>query len=225
MLPAENPQLAALLDAIRACRICRDAPLGAPLPHEPRPVLRIGDGTAPILICGQAPGTKVHQSGIPFDDASGDTLRSWLGIDRDAFYDPSRVAVVPMGFCFPGQDAKGGDLPPRRECALTWHPRLFAMMPEPAILIALGLHAQRFHLARLGRPDLMGRTLGDTVSNWRVIVSQTRLMPMPHPSWRNRAWASRNPWFGDELLPELRRRVAAALDGENPDVQTENVER
>ncbi len=225
MPSAAIPGLAKLIEDIRACRICRDTPLGPPLPHEPRPVLRIGAGSAPILICGQAPGTKVHESGVPFTDASGDTLRAWLGVDHDTFYDPDSVAVVPMGFCFPGQDAKGSDLPPRKECALTWHPRLFALLPEPAILIALGLHAQRFHLARLGRPELMGRTLGDTVRNWREIVSQTRLMPMPHPSWRNRAWVSRNPWFEAELLPELRRRVALALDRENPDVQIANVER
>jgi uracil-DNA glycosylase len=105
--------LETLVQAIRACRICRDTPLGPPLPHEPRPVLRIGDGSAPILICGQAPGTKVQESGVPFDDMSGDTLRNWLGVDRDTFYDPDSVAVVPMGFCFPGLSPAGADLPPR----------------------------------------------------------------------------------------------------------------
>lgn len=208
-----DDDLGRLLRDIAACRICRDAPMGAPLPHEPRPVLRVGQGRARVMICGQAPGTKVHASGIPFDDASGDTLRDWLGVDREAFYDEARFAVVPMGFCFPGQDTKGGDLPPRRECAIAWHGRLFAALPRPVLLIAVGLHAQRYHLARLGRPDLMDRTLGKTMENWRAIRDAAGLYALPHPSWRNRAFVARHAWFRDELLPSLRADVAAALDG------------
>jgi uracil-DNA glycosylase len=205
--------LATLVEAIRHCRICRDAPLGKPLPHEPRPVLRVGRGRARLVLCGQAPGTKVHASGTPFTDASGDRLRQWLGVSPEEFYDEDKVAIVPMGFCFPGQDARGGDLPPRRECAATWHVRLFALLPPPGLLVTLGLPALRWHLARLGRPDLAGGGLDDAVRRWRELDGEAAILPLPHPSWRNSGWIKRNPWFEAELLPVLRARVRSIMDG------------
>jgi uracil-DNA glycosylase len=204
--------LGALLATIRACRLCRDAPFaGPPLPHEPRPVFQIG-AAAPILIAGQAPGTRVHRSGRPFTDPSGDRLRAWMGIDATKFYDPRLVAIVPMGFCFPGLSAAGADLPPRRECVRTWHDRLFDLLPPPRLLLAVGAPAQRFHLVRLGRRGRLGRSLTETVSRWREIRGgDTAIFPLPHPSWRNSAWLKRHPWFERELLPELRAAVAGAL--------------
>lgn len=207
-LTGEN--LDALLGAIRACTLCRDTPRGKPLPVSPRPVLQL-DPRARILVAGQAPGTRVHASGQPFTDPSGVRLRDWMGIREDVFYDPSKVAVVPMGFCFPGQDAQGGDLPPRRECALTWHDRLFAAWPKPRLTLAVGLHAVRYHVALRGRPDLTGPALSPLVENWQMILDATGVMPMPHPSWRNNAWIRRHPWFSEALLPELRQRVAQIL--------------
>ena len=209
--------LPALLSAIRACTLCRDAPRGRPLPVAPRPVLQL-DPRARILVAGQAPGTRVHASGQPFTDPSGVRLRDWMGIGPDIFYDPALVSVVPMGFCFPGQDEKGGDLPPRRECALTWHDRLFAAWPAPALTLAVGLHAVRYHVALRGRPDLAGPALSPLVANWRAILAATGVMPMPHPSWRNNHWLKKNPWFAAELLPVLRARVAAILKAEGREV-------
>jgi len=202
--------LAALLSAIRACTLCRDAPRGKPLPVAPRPVLQL-DPRARILVAGQAPGMRVHASGRPFTDPSGARLRDWMGICEDIFYDPAKVAVVPMGFCFPGHDAKGGDLPPRRECVQAWHDRLFAAWPKPALTLAVGLHAVRYHVALRGRPDLIGPSLSPLVDNWRTILDATGVMPMPHPSWRNNAWIRQRLWFTDELLPCLRQRVALIL--------------
>ena len=141
-----------MVGAIRACRICRERPLGAPLPHEPRPVLRVSP-TATICIVGQAPGTRVHASGVPFTDPSGDRLRAWMGLDADTFYDVSRIAIVPMGFCFPGQDARGADLPPRRECAPAWRAELFAALPRIDLLLAVGSYAHAWHLGSLKRTD------------------------------------------------------------------------
>jgi uracil-DNA glycosylase len=198
---------------VAACRRCVEAPAGKPLPHEPRPVLRIGRGTARLVIAGQAPGVRVHASGKPFDDPSGVRLRGWLGLDDAMFYDDSRVAIVPMGFCFPGLDPKGSDLPPRPECAAAWHTRLFDLLPRPTLLVGLGRHAQAWHLRRLGRPDLLAPTLDGTVANWRAILDATDLMPLPHPSWRNSGWLKRNPWFEAEVLPVLRERVALAVSG------------
>ena len=143
--PDAATELDALVARIRACRICRDQPLGRPLPHEPRPVL-VPSATAKVLIASQAPGTKVHLSGIPFTDASGDRLRDWLGVSRDEFYDPRLFAITPMGFCFPGQDAKGADLPPRRECAPAWRAPLMAAMPQIELVLTIGLYAQAWHL-------------------------------------------------------------------------------
>jgi uracil-DNA glycosylase len=183
---------------IRACRVCAQA-----LKHEPRPVFR-AKPSARLVIAGQAPGTRVHASGVPFTDPSGDRLRCWLGIESEAFYDERRVAVIPMGFCFPGLDGNGGDLPPRKECAPLWRERLFAEMKQVKLTLAVGLYAQAWHLK--------GRTkanLTETVKAWREYGPE--IMPLPHPSWRNNAWVTKNPWFESELLPVLRKRVAKVL--------------
>lgn len=201
-----------LASEIHACRICRDRPIGKRLPHEPRPVLRVSS-TATICIASQAPGTRVHASGIPFTDPSGDRLRDWIGVDSGTFYDVCRIAIVPMGFCFPGLDAKGGDLPPRRECAPRWRQDLFATLPAIELLLAVGAYAHRWHLGALARP-----TLTETVSNWREIMVATKtktgtlVIPLPHPSWRNNAWLKRNPWFETELLPVLRSEIHRRID-------------
>ena len=202
-MPAQD-RLAALDAAIKKCTICRDNPLSSPLPHEPRPVAW-PSSTAKICIAGQAPGLRVHESGIPFDDRSGDRLREWLGMTRDEFYDRSKLAIIPMGFCFPGYDAKGGDLPPRKECAPKWRADLFAAMPQVELVLVIGQYAQAWHLGKLKR-----KTLTETVQNWRDIVdhgSDPIYLPMPHPSWRNTGWLKRNPWFEEELLPYLRAQV------------------
>jgi uracil-DNA glycosylase len=202
--------LTSLLSNIRACRICRDAPLfGAVLPHEPRPVLRISP-EARILIAGQAPGTRVHASGLPFTDPSGVRLRDWLGLDEAMFYNQSLVAIVPMGFCFPGLTASGADLPPRRECQQIWHDRVFASRSPFPLMVTVGLHAARYHLKRLGHAGLIGPSLTAMVSDWRRIVDEAGLFALPHPSWRNNAWLKANPWFSDKLLPVLRQQVVLA---------------
>jgi uracil-DNA glycosylase family 4 len=195
-------QLAGL---IAACRVCRDIPNGPRLPHEPRPVV-VPSSTARILIAGQAPGTRVHETGIPFNDRSGDRLRAWLGVGRETFYDRNVFAIVPMGFCFPGNDAKGGDLPPRRECAPLWRARLMAAMPQVELILAIGMHAQKWHMG-----ETRAVTLSHTVADWRAHFDQQRrprILPLPHPSWRNTAWLKHNPWFEQELLPALRREIA-----------------
>lgn len=200
--------LARLAATIRACRICRDRPLGQPLPHEPRPVLS-PSSSARILIAGQAPGTRVHASGLSFTDPSGDRLRGWLGVTREEFYDPDRFAIAAMGFCFPGLDAKGGDRPPRRECAPAWRALLMAGMPQIELVLAIGMHAQRWHLGA----DC-GRNLTETVTGWREIVARPmrpKIFPLPHPSWRNSGWLKRHPWFEAELLPALRDEIHALL--------------
>ena len=206
-MPEETAEaaVAALEAEIVACRICRDRPLGRPLPHEPRPVPRLS-ATARVLVAGQAPGTRVHASGLPFDDASGDRLRAWMGVDRAAFYDRARFAFLPMGFCFPGNDAHGGDLPPRRECAPAWRVRSMAVMPAVDLVLAVGRPAQLWHLGRDA-----GAGLGETVARWREILARPvhpRVLPLPHPSWRNSGWLKRHPWFEAEVVPELRRLVA-----------------
>lgn len=196
-----EPRLEPLLAAIRACRLCVERPAGPPLPHEPRPVLQVSK-SARLAIFSQAPGARVHESGRPFTDASGDRLRDWLGIGPDIFYDDTKVAIVPMGFCFPGYDANGSDLPPRKECAPAWRASLMAAMPKIKVAVLVGGYAQRWHLNRAG-------SLTQTVRQWRDYAPA--FFPTPHPSWRNNGWLKENPWFETELLPELRRAVSAAL--------------
>jgi uracil-DNA glycosylase len=192
---ADLPRLVA---EIRACRICqRDLVAGV------RPVLRISK-TARLCIAGQAPGMRVHSSGIPYDDPSGTRLRSWLGIDRETFYDESRIAIVPMGFCFPGYDANGGDRPPRAECARNWHDWLFAAAPKFKLVLAIGTYAQAYHLKVNAK-----KSVTETVRAWREYGPLA--IPLPHPSWRNNGWLKKNPWFESELLPHLRARVAEIL--------------
>lgn len=208
-LPAgSSPRLERLVREIEACRICRDAPAAKALPHEPNPVLR-PSATARICIASQAPGVRVNASGVPFTDPSGDRLRAWLGLAPEVFYDQARVAIVPMGFCFPGHDATGGDLPPRRECAAAWHRRLFAAMPQLELILAVGGYAQRWHLGAAAAGSMT-----DTVRRWRAQLDggvRPRRVALPHPSWRNNAWLAANPWFERQLLPRLRREIAALL--------------
>lgn len=206
--PGLDPTLAALEDEVRRCRICLETPRGRPLPHEPRPVVRLS-AEARILVAGQAPGTRVHASGLPFTDASGDRLRDWMGVDAATFYDRRAVAVLAMGFCFPGQDAKGADLPPRRECAPAWRERLMAAMPEVDLVLAVGRAAQVWHLG-----SDAAVTLSATVADWRRLLARDvrpTVLPLPHPSWRNTGWLAAHPWFAAEVVPELRRRVAERL--------------
>ncbi len=183
----------------RACTICAHA-----LPHAPRPVFRVSP-TARLLIVGQAPGTRVHASGIPWNDPSGDRLRDWLRMDRDRFYDTAHVAIVPMGFCFPGLDAKGGDLPPRRECAPAWHAPMLAAMPDIRVTLLVGSYAQARYLGKRAK-----RTMTETVAAFRDYTADG-FWPMPHPSWRNNAWIKKNPWFEADLLPAMRGALAASV--------------
>ncbi|WP_206607762.1 uracil-DNA glycosylase family protein [Ferruginivarius sediminum] len=183
-----------LLHEIRACEVC-----AAELPLGPRPVVRAASG-ARVLIVGQAPGTKVHNTGIPWNDPSGDRLRHWLDIDRHTFYDETRIAIAPMGFCYPGRDPRGGDLPPRPECAPLWHARLLAVLPRVELTLLVGSYAQAYYLGRQRK-----RTMSETVRAFAEYLPAC--IPLPHPSWRNTAWLKRNPWFEAELLPVLRKRV------------------
>lgn len=188
-----------LLAQVRACRACEGL-----LPLGPRPVLQAG-ATARILIVGQAPGLRVHRSGIPWDDASGIRLREWMGIGGDTFYDRARVAIIPMGFCYPGRGASG-DLPPRRECAELWLDKLLAQLPQVELTLLVGQYAQRHFLGNRRK-----RSLTETVQAWREYAPQH--VPLPHPSPRNQPWFSRHPWFMRELIPELRTRVQSLLEG------------
>ena len=196
-MPMSAAKLPTLLKEIRACRVCE-----AHLPLGPRPIV-VASTAARLVMIGQAPGTKVHRTGIPWDDASGERLRQWMGVDRETFYDANRVAIVPQGFCYPGK-AKGGDLPPRPECAPLWHPRLFPMLPNLQVFVLVGRYA---HRAQLG--DRCGKTLDATVRAWRTYVP--RHLPMPHPSWHNNRWLSNNSWFEEEALPGFRRAIHRAL--------------
>lgn len=189
--------LDALLDQIRGCTLCT-----AHLPLGPRPVLQ-ASADARLLIIGQAPGTKVHASGIPWSDASGRRLREWLGLDEATFYDAGRVAIVPMGFCYPGR-AGSGDAPPRAECRATWHPRLMPLLPRAELTLLIGQYAQAYGLGETRKA-----TLTETVRAWRDYLP--RALPLPHPSPRNVAWFKANPWFEDDVLPTLRERVQALM--------------
>lgn len=200
--------LSKLKREIAACRVCVENPKGSALPHEPRPVAVLST-TAKVQIIGQAPGTRVHQSGKPFTDPSGDRLREWMGIDAATFYDPSFLAITPMGFCFPGLDAKGGDLPPRKECAEKWQATVNAAMPQVELVLLIGMYAQKYHLQNLAK-----KTLTETVKNWRKILSAEngrKYLPLPHPSWRNNSWIKKNSWFSEELIPELQKMIQAFL--------------
>ncbi len=191
--------LNALLARIRACTLC-----AGDMPNMPNPVLR-ADPRARILIASQAPGNLAHQTSTPFNDPSGRRLRAWMGVSEAEFYDASMVAIVPMGFCFPGHDAKGGDLPPMPRCAATWRRAVLAHLPALRVTLLVGGHAQRWHL---GAPA--GGRLTQTVANWQAFASEG-VFPTPHPSWRNNAWLKRNPWFEDAVLPVLQASVRSAL--------------
>lgn len=186
-----------LLGEIAACGACAGR-----LPHEPRPVVQAA-ATARLLIIGQAPGSKVHESGRPWSDASGTRLRDWTGLSDRDFYDPARVALAPMGFCYPGRGASG-DLPPRPECAPLWHPRLLAGLPEVRLTLLVGTYAQSRYL-----PEARGRNLAARVAGFRDVLPD--LFPLPHPSWRSTFWMRQNPWFEVDVLPELRAAVSDAL--------------
>ncbi|MGH1412616.1 MAG: uracil-DNA glycosylase family protein [Pelagimonas sp.] len=191
----------ALLGKIRACTLCSERFGKTETGHSPRPVLRVSP-TAKILVAGQAPGMKVHLSGKPFTDPSGDRLRAWMGVDEDTFYDSSKIGILPMGFCFPGY-RNGSDLPPPAICAKTWRLDVLAAMPDIKLTLLIGGHAQKWHL-----PDAQG--VNATVERWRDFLPAT--IPLPHPSWRNTAWLKRNLWFEAEVLPVLRSRIQEVLD-------------
>ncbi|WP_267137227.1 uracil-DNA glycosylase family protein [Anianabacter salinae] len=188
---------------LAACRLCEDRFAATATRHAPNPVVWFDSG-ARLLIAGQAPGLRVHQSGTPFLDASGKRLRGWLGIDEATFYDRSRVAIVPMAFCFPGYDAKGADLPPPRICAQTWRARILDALPDADLTLLIGGHAQKWHLGPAARGGVTR-----TVAAWRDHAPT--VFPLPHPSWRNTGWLKRNPWFETDLVPALRTRVTEVL--------------
>ena len=200
---ANEKALDALLNDIRSCRICVETPIGDALPHEPRPVFQISR-KARLAIFGQAPGKRVHESGRPFTDPSGDRLRAWLGVDEAIFYDADKIIIVPMGFCFPGYNEKGADLPPRKECAAHWRSRVMAELPNVELALLIGGYAQKWHLGKRAKP-----TITETVAAWREFAPE--YLPTPHPSWRNNAWLKKNPWFETALLPALQARVAALV--------------
>lgn len=195
MTETSGRALARLLREVRACRLCE-----ADLEHGVRPVLQVGQD-ARILIAGQAPGRRVHESGVPFEDPSGDRLREWMGVSSEEFYDPSKVAILPMGFCYPGT-GRSGDLPPRPECAPAWREALLEQLSRVKLTLVIGRYAQAWHLGT-------SKSVTDVVSAWRE--HRPKVVPLPHPSPRNRVWVSRHPWFEDELLPYLRRRVRAVM--------------
>ncbi|MDO9189746.1 MAG: uracil-DNA glycosylase family protein [Sulfurimicrobium sp.] len=187
--------LEALLEQIRACRVCE-----AHLPLGPKPVLRAGT-SARLMIVGQAPGRRVHATGVPWNDPSGDRLRLWLDMPREAFYDERRIAIIPTAFCYPGTGANG-DLPPRPECAPLWHPQLRAQLPHLRLTLLVGSYAQDYYLGKRAK-----RTLGATVQDWQEYWPE--FFPLPHPSPRNQRWFALNPWFEQDVLPALRQRVGA----------------
>lgn len=185
---------------IAACRLCADRFAATHTGHSPRPVPWFRS-TARVLIAGQAPGMRVHKSGKPFDDPSGDRLRDWLGLTPDQFYDQDKIAIVPMAFCFPGYTTKGADIPPPKLCGQTWHTRVMDHLPNITLRLIIGGAAQRYHLGTTN--------VTDTIARWRDHLPGT--IPLPHPSWRNTAWLNKHPWFATELLPTLRTRVQEAL--------------
>lgn len=200
----KTQHLEGLAAEIRACRLCAPRFAATATAHVPRPVAWFRP-TARLLIAGQAPGARVHASGKPFTDPSGDRLRAWTGLTDAEFYDLDRVAIVPMAFCFPGYDAKGADLPPPPLCAATWRARVMAGLPRLRLVLAVGGAALRWHLGR--------GPVSAHVGNWRALAARGTF-PLPHPSWRNTGWLKRNPWFEAELVPELQAAVRAALEEE-----------
>ncbi|MCI2400801.1 uracil-DNA glycosylase family protein [Aliiroseovarius subalbicans] len=190
-----------LSDDISACRLCAARFAATRTAHVPRPVAWFRPG-ARIRVIGQAPGMRVHDTGLPFNDRSGDRLRDWMGLERDAFYDRDRIAITPMAFCFPGYDARGSDLPPPKLCADTWGARVDDALVDVALTLLVGGHAQAWHLRNRA-------SVTDNVAAWRDHAP--RVFPLPHPSWRNTGWLKKNPWFEANLLPELRRRIAEVL--------------
>jgi len=198
--PVDREPLDTLLGEVRGCNAC-----AADLPLGPRPVLQ-ASATARLVIAAQAPGRRVHETGLPFNDPSGERLRAWMGIDREIFYDARRINIIPMGFCYPGRDPRGGDNPPRPDCARLWHARLFAALGPQRLILVIGQYAQAWHLGARRKA-----TLTETVRHWRDYLPAC--LPLPHPSPRNTYWLQRNPWFEAEVVPELRRRVAAILEG------------
>ena len=195
-----SSRIDALAAEARACEVC-----AAVLPLGPRPVFR-ASATARVLIIGQAPGTKVHETGIPWNDKSGDRLRDWLGLDRTVFYDASRIAILPIGFCYPGRLTRGGDAPPRTECAPLWQARFFAAMPDIRLTLLVGSYAQAYHLGK-GKLEDRVRDFQRFLPTW---------FPLPHPSWRTLAWAARRPWFEAETIPALREAIARTLNRKGP---------
>lgn len=195
--------LASLKSEIDRCGICADRFSKTHTRHSPRPVFWAGKG-ARILIAGQAPGLRVHESGRPFDDRSGDRLRAWLGVSHDEFYDQSQFAILPMAFCFPGYDAKGSDLPPPAICAKTWRHGAMARLGKPKLTLLIGRYAQDWHLTKSAH-----KTVTENVSDWRAFAPT--IFPLPHPSWRNTGWVKKNPWFEAELLPALKLQVRRAM--------------
>ncbi len=196
-----SDEFAALLRRVAACDHC-----AAHLPLGPRPVVRAAR-SARLVIVGQAPGTKVHQSGIPWDDASGNRLRDWLDLTPDIFYDETRIAIVPMGFCYPGANPKGGDNPPRPECAPLWHKPLMAALDRAELTLLVGQYAQHWYLGKERQKNMT-----ETVRAFRDYLPD--YLPTPHPSWRTTHWQKKNPWFEEEVIPELRKRVHGLLEKE-----------
>lgn len=190
-----------LLKEVRACRVCETE-----LPLEPNPVLR-AKRSANILVIGQAPGTRVHESGIPWNDASGKRLREWMKVDDKIFYDPTKIAIIPMGFCYPGK-GKSGDLPPREECAPLWHKKLLAHLPNIKITLLIGQYAQKYYLGDF--ENINRASVTETVSNWKKY--SPKYFPLPHPSPRNTLWLKKNSWFEQKTIPQLRKQVRAALN-------------
>ncbi|WP_299964338.1 uracil-DNA glycosylase family protein [uncultured Roseobacter sp.] len=190
-----------LRDALRHCTLCQDRFAATATAHAPRPVVWF-EPQARVLIAGQAPGMRVHLSGRPFTDPSGDRLRDWLGLDQETFYDQSRIAIVPMAFCFPGYDARGSDLPPPPVCSASWREGVLAMLDQVRLTILVGSYAARYHLGRK-------MSLTAAARDWRPRGDD--LFVLPHPSWRNNAWLKKNPWFAQDVLPRLRTRVQEVL--------------
>ena len=191
-----------LISNLKSCTLCADRFAITATAHRPNPVVWFRPG-ARILIASQAPGLRVHKANTPFWDKSGDRLRDWMGIDQSTFYDRSRIAIVPMAFCFPGYDAHGSDLPPPKICAETWRAPIVDELQDIALTLVIGGYAQKWHLGRQ-------KSVTETVRNWRAHAPA--LFPLPHPSWRNTAWLKKNPWFAGELLPVLRARISEVLE-------------